>query len=134
MRMATTLAPQFGREVLRCNHCDLVQFATPKKLCRRCRQPYDWECAIEAEQTENSRKLELNRQPVDVRPLLEHAMKTYCANAAARKKLRVAIQIIATETHVLADSSRMTQVFWNLLQNSCKFTPESGDHACRASS
>ena len=72
-------------------------------------------------------KLELNRQPVDVRRLLEHAMQTYCANAAARKKLRVSIQVIATETHVLADSSRMTQVFWNLLQNSCKFTPESGE-------
>ena len=72
-------------------------------------------------------KLELNRQPVDVRPLLEHAMQNYCANAAARKKLRVSIQVIATETHVLADSSRMTQVFWNLLQNACKFTPESGE-------
>lgn len=72
-------------------------------------------------------KLELNRQPVDVRPLLEHAMQTYCAGAAARKKLRVSIQVIATETHVLADSSRMTQVFWNLLQNACKFTPESGE-------
>jgi transcriptional regulator with XRE-family HTH domain len=56
--MATILAPQFGREVLRCNRCDLVQFATPKMFCRRCRQPYDWECAIEAEQTENSRNPE----------------------------------------------------------------------------
>ncbi len=56
--MATILAPQFGREVLRCNHCDLVQFATPKMFCRRCRQPYDWECAIEAEQTENIRNHE----------------------------------------------------------------------------
>ena len=72
-------------------------------------------------------KLELNRQPVDVRPLLEHAMKTYCAGAAAQKKLRVSIQVIATETHILADSSRITQVFWNLLQNACKFTPESGE-------
>jgi len=72
-------------------------------------------------------KLELNRQPVDVRPLLEHAMQAYCAGAAARKKLRVSIQVIATETHVLADSSRITQVFWNLLQNACKFTPESGE-------
>ncbi len=72
-------------------------------------------------------KLELNRQPVDVRPLLEHALQTYCAGAAARKKLRVSSQVIATETHVLADSSRITQVFWNLLQNACKFTPESGE-------
>jgi PAS domain S-box-containing protein len=72
-------------------------------------------------------KLELNRQPVDVRPLLEHAMQNYCASAAALKKLRVSIQVIATETHVLADSSRITQVFWNLLQNACKFTPEGGE-------
>ncbi len=71
-------------------------------------------------------KLELNRQPVEVRSLLEHAMKNYCAGAAARKNLRVSIDVTATETCVLADSSRMTQVFWNLLQNSCKFTPEGG--------
>jgi PAS domain S-box-containing protein len=71
-------------------------------------------------------KLELSRQPVDVRPLLEHAMQTYCATAAARKNLRVSIKLNATETHILADSSRMTQVFWNLLQNACKFTPDFG--------
>ena len=71
-------------------------------------------------------KLELNRQRVDVRPLLEHAMQNYCASAAAKKNLRVSIKVTATETHVLADSSRMTQVFWNLLQNACKFTPRSG--------
>ena len=51
--MATILAPQFGREVLRCNHCDLVQFTIPKKLCRRCRQPYDWEPSFKAEQPDN---------------------------------------------------------------------------------
>ena len=71
-------------------------------------------------------KLELNRQPVDVRPLVEHAMQNYCASAAAKKDLRVSIKVTATETHVLADSSRMTQVFWNLLQNACKFTPRCG--------
>jgi CheY-like chemotaxis protein len=36
------------------------------------------------------------------------------------------MEVTATETHVRADGSRMTQVFWNLLQNSCKFTPEAG--------
>ncbi|HEY2615069.1 MAG TPA: ATP-binding protein, partial [Chthoniobacterales bacterium] len=71
-------------------------------------------------------KLQLNKQIVDVRPLLEHAMQNYFVGAAAKKNLRVSMEISATETHVLADSSRMTQVFWNLLQNSCKFTPEAG--------
>ena len=71
-------------------------------------------------------KLQLNRQMVDVRSLLEHAMQNYCAGTAAKKNLRVSMEVTATETHVLADGSRMTQVFWNLLQNSCKFTPEAG--------
>jgi signal transduction histidine kinase/ActR/RegA family two-component response regulator len=71
-------------------------------------------------------KLDLNRQVVDVRPLLQHAMQNYCAGTAAKKNLRVSMEITASETHVVADSSRMTQVFWNLLQNACKFTPNAG--------
>ena len=71
-------------------------------------------------------KLDLNRQVVDVRPLLQHAMQNYCASTAAKKDLRVSMDVTASETHVLADSSRMTQVFWNLLQNACKFTPQRG--------
>jgi CheY-like chemotaxis protein len=71
-------------------------------------------------------KLDLHREVVDVRELLDHAMKNYCAGAAAKKNLRVSMDVTATRTRVLADSSRMTQVFWNLLQNACKFTPEGG--------
>ena len=71
-------------------------------------------------------KLELNRQPADVRALLEHTMQKYCAAAAARKDIRVSIEVTARQTHILADSARMTQVFWNLLQNACKFTPAKG--------
>lgn len=71
-------------------------------------------------------KLELNRRVVDVQPLLEHAMKNYCAGVARSKNLSVTVKVTATETHVLADGSRMTQVFWNLLQNACKFTPAGG--------
>ena len=70
-------------------------------------------------------KLDLHRQVVDVRLLLEHALHNYCG-AAAKKNIRVSTEITATETHVFADSSRLTQVFWNLLQNACKFTPEGG--------
>src|SRR4029077_15537291 len=62
-------------------------------------------------------KLELRRQVVDIRPLLEHAMQNYCAGEAINKKLLVSTEILATETHAVADASRMTQVFWNLLQN-----------------
>ncbi len=39
--MATTLATVEAREVLRCDHCSLVQFRTMNSLCRRCRKPLE---------------------------------------------------------------------------------------------
>src|SRR5215469_11991625 len=39
--MATTLAPVDSREVVRCDHCHLVQFLTQNHCCRRCRQSLD---------------------------------------------------------------------------------------------
>ncbi len=41
--MATTLAIAEAREVLRCEHCSLVQFRTLDSHCRRCRKPLDVE-------------------------------------------------------------------------------------------
>jgi len=32
-----------GREVLRCEHCSLVQFRTSNSMCRRCHKPLDVE-------------------------------------------------------------------------------------------
>jgi len=71
-------------------------------------------------------KLELRRQAVDIGLLIEHAMQNYCFQTAAEKNLRVSMNITATERYVFADSARITQVLWNLLQNSCKFTPAGG--------
>jgi transcriptional regulator with XRE-family HTH domain len=39
--MATTLATFEAREVLRCDHCSLVQFRTSNSLCRRCHKPLE---------------------------------------------------------------------------------------------
>ena len=41
--MATTLASIDAREVLRCDHCSLVQFRTNNSLCRRCHKPLEQE-------------------------------------------------------------------------------------------
>ncbi|HEY6767395.1 MAG TPA: helix-turn-helix transcriptional regulator [Candidatus Sulfotelmatobacter sp.] len=41
--MATTLAPVDSREVVRCDHCLLVQFRTVNNNCRRCHSCLDEE-------------------------------------------------------------------------------------------
>jgi len=41
--MATTLAPVDSREVVRCDHCQLVQFRTSNNNCRRCHASLDEE-------------------------------------------------------------------------------------------
>src|SRR5271170_7018747 len=41
--MATTLVSVETRDVLRCDHCSLVQYRTNNSLCRRCRKPLDVE-------------------------------------------------------------------------------------------
>jgi len=41
--MATNLATVEVREVLRCDHCSLVQFRTTNSLCRRCHKPLEIE-------------------------------------------------------------------------------------------
>ncbi|HKF50228.1 MAG TPA: helix-turn-helix transcriptional regulator [Terracidiphilus sp.] len=41
--MATTVVSLDPREVVRCEHCALVQFRTSNSLCRRCHKPLDFE-------------------------------------------------------------------------------------------
>jgi transcriptional regulator with XRE-family HTH domain len=41
--MATTLTPVDSREVVRCDHCHLVQFRTNNNNCRKCRASLDEE-------------------------------------------------------------------------------------------
>jgi transcriptional regulator with XRE-family HTH domain len=41
IQMATTLAPVDSREVVRCDHCHLVQFRTTNNICRKCRTSLD---------------------------------------------------------------------------------------------
>ena len=71
-------------------------------------------------------KLDLRREPVDVTSVLDHAIQNYCYRTAEEKNLSLTIKTTAVERYVSADSARLTQVFWNLLQNACKFTPIGG--------
>jgi PAS domain S-box-containing protein len=71
-------------------------------------------------------KVELHREVTPVDPLLLHAVRICCADAAAAGRLRVETDLRAPEPRVWADGARLTQVFWNLLSNAVKFTPDGG--------
>ena len=70
-------------------------------------------------------KLQLQLRESDVHDLLRHAMDIVREDIASRQ-LNLSVELDAGDHHVLADSSRLQQVFWNLLKNASKFTPERG--------
>ncbi|HEX6862066.1 MAG TPA: ATP-binding protein, partial [Thermoanaerobaculia bacterium] len=71
-------------------------------------------------------KLELQRAVCDVRALVEHAIQICCAESCDAGRLKVVTELEAEEHRVWGDGSRLMQIFWNLLRNSVKFTPEGG--------
>jgi two-component system CheB/CheR fusion protein len=77
-------------------------------------------------------KLQLQLRRSDVHDLLRHAVEIVREEIAARQ-LNLTVELNAGHHHVLADFSRLQQVFWNLLQNASKFTPEGGGITIRTS-
>jgi PAS domain S-box-containing protein len=70
-------------------------------------------------------KLSLQLETTDVHTLLEHAI-AICTEGMEVRTLAIDLEPAAAERHVQADSARLQQVFWNLLKNAVKFTPQGG--------
>jgi signal transduction histidine kinase/CheY-like chemotaxis protein len=70
-------------------------------------------------------KLEFRFETEDVHALLRSTIDM-CRDEAGAKRLMIKQELRATHHHVAADGARLRQVFWNLLKNSVKFTPDDG--------
>lgn len=70
-------------------------------------------------------KLVLNMQPVDCHTILDNALATVEPDLR-KKKISLSHNLHQTSCRLNADPVRLQQVFWNVLKNAVKFTPENG--------
>jgi PAS domain S-box-containing protein len=71
-------------------------------------------------------QLELQFRAADLHAVLRAAIEV-CETGIRQKKQSLNLKLAATRTRVQCDVARIQQVFWNLLKNAIKFTPESGE-------
>ena len=70
-------------------------------------------------------KVQLNLDEVDAHLLLRSALEI-CQADIDKKNLALVIEFAAEKASLQADPARLQQIFWNLIKNAVKFTPEGG--------
>jgi signal transduction histidine kinase/response regulator RpfG family c-di-GMP phosphodiesterase len=70
-------------------------------------------------------KVQLNKEEVDAHLLLRSALEI-CEADIDKKNLALRTDFAAEDASLQADPARLQQIFWNLIKNAVKFTPQGG--------
>ena len=69
--------------------------------------------------------LHLELEDCNAHKIIKNALEM-AHSAIAAKQLNISTGLEAKQCHILADCIRLQQVFWNLINNAVKFTPQGG--------
>lgn len=142
------LAEQKARFVANASHelrTPLTNLMTRLYIFRRSPERYEEHLGILEEVSERMRRLvddlldysrfergmiPLEPMPLDLRPILDYVARSQ-QQEAERKHIHIFSDLSLDELHVNADSTRITQVFTNLVTNAINYTGEGGQITLR---